>query len=135
MLYQFISVYFCFLAVGLVSACNADFFFFNNFLAVAEGPYEDVVKLQTMRCLFEAYEHVLSLLENVFTPMFCHSDEVSLKDFKSSPKAILLFSVVVVFVVYTTYELHACVPEKYIFIFHFGLSSDILTTLRKLNLF
>lgn len=29
-----------------------------------------------MRCLFEAYEHVLSLLENVFTPMFCHSDEV-----------------------------------------------------------
>lgn len=44
---------------------------------VAEGPYGEVVKLQTMRCLFEAYEHVLSLLENVFTPMFCHSDEVS----------------------------------------------------------
>lgn len=42
----------------------------------------DVVKLQTMRCLFEAYEHVLSLLENVFTPMFCHSDEVSVKDLK-----------------------------------------------------
>ncbi|XP_064303744.1 sorting nexin-14 isoform X2 [Phalacrocorax carbo] len=42
---------------------------------IAEGPYMDVVKLQTMRCLFEAYEHVLSLLENVFTPMFCHSDE------------------------------------------------------------
>uniref|UniRef100_A0A6Q2XPG1 Sorting nexin 14 n=1 Tax=Esox lucius TaxID=8010 RepID=A0A6Q2XPG1_ESOLU len=43
---------------------------------IAEGPYIGVVKLQTMRCLFEAYEHVLSLLENVFTPMFCHSDEV-----------------------------------------------------------
>ncbi|KAI4905463.1 hypothetical protein NFI96_028099 [Prochilodus magdalenae] len=42
---------------------------------IAEGPYTGVVKLQTMRCLFEAYEHVLSLLENVFTPMFCHSDE------------------------------------------------------------
>ncbi|XP_029973288.1 sorting nexin-14-like [Salarias fasciatus] len=42
---------------------------------VAQGPYPDVVRLQTMRCLFEAYEHVLSLLENVFTPMFCHSDE------------------------------------------------------------
>ncbi|XP_014325092.1 sorting nexin-14 isoform X11 [Xiphophorus maculatus] len=42
---------------------------------IAEGPYAQVVKLQTMRCLFEAYEHVLSLLENVFTPMFCHSDE------------------------------------------------------------
>uniref|UniRef100_A0A673CV79 Sorting nexin-14 n=1 Tax=Sphaeramia orbicularis TaxID=375764 RepID=A0A673CV79_9TELE len=42
---------------------------------IAEGPYAEVVKLQTMRCLFEAYEHVLSLLENVFTPMFCHSDE------------------------------------------------------------
>uniref|UniRef100_A0A8C5FQR0 Sorting nexin 14 n=1 Tax=Gadus morhua TaxID=8049 RepID=A0A8C5FQR0_GADMO len=42
---------------------------------IAEGPYGEVVKLQTMRCLFEAYEHVLSLLENVFTPMFCHSDE------------------------------------------------------------
>lgn len=46
-------------------------------LSVAEGQYTEVVKLQTMRCLFEAYEHVLSLLENVFTPMFCHSDEVS----------------------------------------------------------
>lgn len=46
-------------------------------LPVAEGPYPQVVRLQTMRCLFEAYEHVLSLLENVFTPMFCHSDEVS----------------------------------------------------------
>lgn len=45
--------------------------------SVAEGPYGGVVKLQTMRCLFEAYEHVLSLLETVFTPMFCHSDEVS----------------------------------------------------------
>lgn len=45
-------------------------------LPVAEGPYGGVVKLQTMRCLFEAYEHVLSLLETVFTPMFCHSDEV-----------------------------------------------------------
>uniref|UniRef100_A0A8C7LWL8 Sorting nexin 14 n=1 Tax=Oncorhynchus mykiss TaxID=8022 RepID=A0A8C7LWL8_ONCMY len=43
----------------------------------AQGPYEGVVKLQTMHCLFEAYEHVLSLLESVFTPMFCHSDEVS----------------------------------------------------------
>lgn len=53
------------------------------FLIVAEGPYMDVVKLQTMRCLFEAYEHVLSLLEKVFTPMFCHSDEVSVKDLKS----------------------------------------------------
>ncbi|KAK2891848.1 hypothetical protein Q8A73_017513 [Channa argus] len=42
---------------------------------IAEGRYAEVVKLQTMRCLFEAYEHVLSLLENVFTPMFCHSDE------------------------------------------------------------
>ncbi|KAG8011527.1 Sorting nexin-14 [Nibea albiflora] len=42
---------------------------------IAKGPYSGVVKLQTMRCLFEAYEHVLSLLERVFTPMFCHSDE------------------------------------------------------------
>lgn len=61
---------------------NVFLLFINNFcniifLTVAEGPYIDVVKLQTMRCLFEAYEHVLSLLENVFTPMFCHSDEVS----------------------------------------------------------
>lgn len=59
-------------------------FFFSPFhhplyhspCVVAEGPYQGVVKLQKMRCLFEAYEHVLSLLENVFTPMFCHSDEV-----------------------------------------------------------
>lgn len=44
--------------------------------AVALGPYREVVRLQTMCCLFEAYEHVLSLLENVLAPMFCHSDEV-----------------------------------------------------------
>ncbi|KAM9703716.1 LOW QUALITY PROTEIN: sorting nexin-14-like [Menidia menidia] len=43
--------------------------------SVVVGPYREVVRLQTMRCLFEAYEHVLSLLENVFTPLFCHSDE------------------------------------------------------------
>lgn len=61
------------------------------FFIVAEGPYMDVVKLQTMRCLFEAYEHVLSLLENVFTPMFCHSDEVRVKDSKSSPKSKIVF--------------------------------------------
>ncbi|KAM6992820.1 sorting nexin-14 [Tautogolabrus adspersus] len=42
---------------------------------IAKGPYMGVVKLQKMHCLFEAYEHVLSLLEGVFTPMFCHSDE------------------------------------------------------------
>ncbi|CAB1330654.1 unnamed protein product [Coregonus sp. 'balchen'] len=41
------------------------------------GPHAGVVKLQTMRCLFlfEAFEHFLFLLDNVFTPMFCHSDE------------------------------------------------------------
>ncbi|XP_068005151.1 sorting nexin-14 isoform X4 [Melanerpes formicivorus] len=52
-----------------------DPFIVEEIQKIAEGPYLDVVKLQTMRCLFEAYEHVLSLLENVFTPMFCHSDE------------------------------------------------------------
>ncbi|KFQ38468.1 Sorting nexin-14, partial [Mesitornis unicolor] len=52
-----------------------DPFIVEEIQRIAEGTYEDVVKLQTMRCLFEAYEHVLSLLENVFTPMFCHSDE------------------------------------------------------------
>uniref|UniRef100_A0A3Q0R078 Sorting nexin 14 n=1 Tax=Amphilophus citrinellus TaxID=61819 RepID=A0A3Q0R078_AMPCI len=44
-------------------------------IRIATGPYAEVVKLQQMCCLFEAYEHVLSLLERVFTPMFCHSDE------------------------------------------------------------
>ncbi|KFQ30750.1 Sorting nexin-14, partial [Merops nubicus] len=52
-----------------------DSFIVEEIQRIAEGPYMEVVKLQTMRCLFEAYEHVLSLLENVFTPMFCHSDE------------------------------------------------------------
>ncbi|NWZ44706.1 SNX14 protein, partial [Brachypodius atriceps] len=52
-----------------------DPFIVEEIQRIAEGPYVEVVKLQTMRCLFEAYEHVLSLLENVFTPMFCHSDE------------------------------------------------------------
>ncbi|TKS75322.1 Sorting nexin-14 [Collichthys lucidus] len=50
---------------------------FDKFIVeeIRNSPYGDVVKLQTMHCLFEAYEHVLSLLERVFTPMFCHSDE------------------------------------------------------------
>ncbi|KAK7904940.1 hypothetical protein WMY93_017547 [Mugilogobius chulae] len=52
-----------------------DPFIVEEIRRIADGPYAEVVKLQTMRCLFEAYEHVLSLLENVFTPMFCHSDE------------------------------------------------------------
>ncbi|XP_036622368.1 sorting nexin-14 isoform X2 [Trichosurus vulpecula] len=52
-----------------------DPFIVEEIQRIADGVYIDVVKLQTMRCLFEAYEHVLSLLENVFTPMFCHSDE------------------------------------------------------------
>ncbi|XP_041068380.1 sorting nexin-14 isoform X7 [Carcharodon carcharias] len=52
-----------------------DPFIIEEIQQVAEGSYGDVVKLQTMRCLFEAYEHVMNLLETVFTPMFCHSDE------------------------------------------------------------
>uniref|UniRef100_A0A8C5CES0 Sorting nexin 14 n=1 Tax=Gadus morhua TaxID=8049 RepID=A0A8C5CES0_GADMO len=36
---------------------------------IAEGPYPGVVRLQTLPCLFQAYEHVLSLLEDVFTPL------------------------------------------------------------------
>ncbi|MEQ2295065.1 Sorting nexin-14 [Ameca splendens] len=58
-----------------VDKIRFDPFIVEEIRNIAEGPYVDVVKLQTMRCLFEAYEHVLSLLENVFTPMFCHSDE------------------------------------------------------------
>ncbi|KAM4724173.1 sorting nexin-14-like isoform 2-T2 [Anableps anableps] len=58
-----------------VDKIRFDPFIVDEIRNVAEGPYAEVVKLQTMRCLFEAYEHVLSLLENVFTPMFCHSDE------------------------------------------------------------
>ncbi|KAG9336158.1 hypothetical protein JZ751_002505 [Albula glossodonta] len=58
-----------------VDKIRFDPFIVEEIRNIAEGPYTDVVRLQTMRCLFEAYEHVLSLLENVFTPMFCHSDE------------------------------------------------------------
>ncbi|KAJ8008910.1 hypothetical protein DPEC_G00083330 [Dallia pectoralis] len=58
-----------------IDQINFDPFIVEEIRSVAEGPYEAVVKLQTMTCLFEAYEHVLSLLENVFTPMFCHSDQ------------------------------------------------------------
>lgn len=65
-----------------------------------------------MRCLFEAYEHVLSLLENVFTPMFCHSDEVSVKDMNSNLKGRLYF------LEYPIYN----GTEKYVFIcIHFLL--------------
>ncbi|XP_061897547.1 sorting nexin-14-like isoform X6 [Entelurus aequoreus] len=58
-----------------VDKIRFDPFIVEEIRNIAEGLYSEVVKLQTMRCLFEAYEHVLSLLENVFTPMFCHSDE------------------------------------------------------------
>ncbi|XP_038585859.1 sorting nexin-14-like isoform X6 [Micropterus salmoides] len=58
-----------------VDKIRFDPFIVEEIRNIADGPYSEVVKLQTMRCLFEAYEHVLSLLENVFTPMFCHSDE------------------------------------------------------------
>ncbi|XP_063765207.1 sorting nexin-14-like isoform X4 [Eleginops maclovinus] len=58
-----------------VDKIRFDPFIVEEIRNIAEGPFTEVVKLQTMRCLFEAYEHVLSLLENVFTPMFCHSDE------------------------------------------------------------
>ncbi|XP_024275595.1 sorting nexin-14 isoform X3 [Oncorhynchus tshawytscha] len=57
-----------------IDKISFDRFIVEEIRNIAEGPYEGVVKLQTMRCLFEAYEHVLSLLESVFTPMFCHSD-------------------------------------------------------------
>ncbi|XP_044233103.1 sorting nexin-14 isoform X3 [Thunnus albacares] len=58
-----------------IDKISFDPFIVEEIKNIAKGPYTGVVKLQTMRCLFEAYEHVLSLLESVFTPMFCHSDE------------------------------------------------------------
>ncbi|XP_068454795.1 sorting nexin-14-like isoform X2 [Clinocottus analis] len=58
-----------------IDKINFDQFIVEEIRNIAEGPYGGVVKLQQMHCLFEAYEHVLSLLERVFTPMFCHSDE------------------------------------------------------------
>ncbi|XP_059212139.1 sorting nexin-14-like isoform X1 [Centropristis striata] len=58
-----------------IDKISFDRFIVDEIRNIATGPYGGVVKLQTMRCLFEAYEHVLSLLERVFTPMFCHSDE------------------------------------------------------------
>ncbi|CAL9691933.1 unnamed protein product [Knipowitschia caucasica] len=42
---------------------------------VCQASFRSVRLLQKKHCLFEAYEHVLFLLEKVFTPMFCHSDE------------------------------------------------------------
>ncbi|KAE8286448.1 Sorting nexin-14 [Larimichthys crocea] len=58
-----------------IDKISFDKFIVEEIRNIATGPYSGVVKLQTMHCLFEAYEHVLSLLERVFTPMFCHSDE------------------------------------------------------------
>ncbi|XP_033979724.1 sorting nexin-14-like isoform X2 [Trematomus bernacchii] len=58
-----------------IDKISFDPFIVDEIRNIAIGPYDGVVKLQTMHCLFEAYEHVLSLLERVFTPMFCHSDE------------------------------------------------------------
>uniref|UniRef100_A0AAQ4RPQ5 Sorting nexin 14 n=1 Tax=Gasterosteus aculeatus aculeatus TaxID=481459 RepID=A0AAQ4RPQ5_GASAC len=59
-----------------IDKISFDGFIVEEIRNIALGPYGGVVKLQKMHCLFEAYEHVLCLLERVFTPMFCHSDEV-----------------------------------------------------------
>ncbi|XP_063773035.1 sorting nexin-14 isoform X4 [Pseudophryne corroboree] len=69
------KIYFTYCLEESIDKIRFDPFIVEEIKKIAEGPYNEVVKLQTMRCLFEAYEHVLSLLENVFTPMFCHSDE------------------------------------------------------------
>ncbi|KAK5598668.1 Sorting nexin-14, partial [Crenichthys baileyi] len=58
-----------------IDKISFDPFIVEEIRNIAAGPYRNVVKLQKMTCLFEAYEHVLFLLEGVFTPMFCHSDE------------------------------------------------------------
>ena len=92
------------------------YLYLQTFFVVAEGSYMDVVKLQTMRCLFEAYEHVLSLLENVFTPMFCHSDEVSVKGLKSSLKGRLYFF----FRIPYLQQSRAGGTEKCVSVFHFS---------------
>ncbi|XP_020648291.3 sorting nexin-14 isoform X2 [Pogona vitticeps] len=52
-----------------------DPFIVEEIKSIAEGPYSEVVKLQTMRCFYEAFEHVFSLLETVYIPRFCHTDE------------------------------------------------------------
>ncbi|XP_058031538.1 sorting nexin-14 isoform X3 [Ahaetulla prasina] len=58
-----------------VDKIKFDPFIVEEIQSIAEGPYEEVVKLQQMRCFFEAYEQVFSLLENVFIPRFCHTYE------------------------------------------------------------
>ncbi|TSL47585.1 Sorting nexin-14 [Bagarius yarrelli] len=68
-----------------IDKISFDPFIIEEIRNIANGPYQGVVKLQKIPCLFEAYEHVLSLLENVFTPMFCHSDELNLQKATLNP--------------------------------------------------
>ncbi|XP_038048317.1 sorting nexin-14-like [Patiria miniata] len=42
---------------------------------IVNGPYEGVTRLRTSSTLFRAYEHAYKLMENVFCPLFHHSDE------------------------------------------------------------
>ncbi|XP_041418110.1 sorting nexin 14 L homeolog isoform X3 [Xenopus laevis] len=72
---EVLKIYVTYCLEESIDKIRFDPFIVEEIKKIAEGPYKEVVKLQTMCCLFEAYEHVLSLLENVFTPMFCHSDE------------------------------------------------------------
>ncbi|KAM9355959.1 sorting nexin-14-like isoform 2-T2 [Pholidichthys leucotaenia] len=58
-----------------IDKISFDPFIVEEIRSITEGPYRSVVKLQKMRCLFAAYDHVLNLLERVLIPMFCHSDE------------------------------------------------------------
>ncbi|XP_072029592.1 sorting nexin-14-like isoform X2 [Amphiura filiformis] len=42
---------------------------------IANGPYQEVIRLRTSSALFRAYENAYKLLENVFCPLFHQSDE------------------------------------------------------------
>ncbi|CAD5114305.1 DgyrCDS3447 [Dimorphilus gyrociliatus] len=47
----------------------------EEFREIANGPPEDVIKLQTTTAYFRAYEYTITILEKEFLPKFHHSDE------------------------------------------------------------
>ncbi|XP_033630847.1 sorting nexin-14-like isoform X2 [Asterias rubens] len=62
-------------AAGAVDKIKFDEDIEEEIQEIVNGPYEGVTRLRTSSTLFRAYEHAYKLMENVFCPLFHHSDE------------------------------------------------------------
>ncbi|XP_022092527.1 sorting nexin-14-like [Acanthaster planci] len=69
------DLYQLYFAPGAVDRIKFDVDIEDEMKEIVNGPYEGVTRLRTSSTLFRAYEHAYKLMENVFCPLFHHSDE------------------------------------------------------------